>query len=105
MNPICAGFYPASEMARLRAGGGGLVNSQADHSARQTAGVASTAAAFGCGACHEVLDGRRQRPADLSLAELEATFYAAVRRTHEILRSLGLLDAVPGAATTNLEHL
>src|SRR5450830_438699 len=37
------------------------------------------AAAFGCSACHDVLDGRRQRPAGLSLAELEAIFYAAVR--------------------------
>lgn len=64
-----------------------------------------TAAAFGCSACHDVLDGRRPCPADLSLAELEATFYAAVRRTHEILRSLGLLEAVLGTTTSNLEHL
>ena len=56
-----------------------------------------TAAAFGCSACHDVLDGRRQRPADLSLAGLEAAFRAAVSTTHEILRSMGLLDAAPAA--------
>ncbi|PMQ15844.1 hypothetical protein JaAD80_13665 [Janthinobacterium sp. AD80] len=56
-----------------------------------------TAAAFGCSACHDVLDGRRPRPADLSLAGLEAAFRAAVVTTHEILRSMGLLDAAPTA--------
>ncbi|OHV96858.1 hypothetical protein AKG95_15560 [Janthinobacterium lividum] len=50
-----------------------------------------TAAAFGCSACHDVLDGRRPRPADLSLAGLEAAFRAAVGRTHEILKAEGLL--------------
>ncbi|WP_300752196.1 nuclease domain-containing protein [Janthinobacterium sp.] len=62
-----------------------------------------TAAAFGCSACHDVLDGRRPRPAELSLAELDATFYAAVRRTHEILRRLGLLNAATSTATSKLE--
>lgn len=52
----------------------------------------------------DVLDGRRPRPAGLSLAELEATFYAAVRRTHEILRSMGLLAAVPNDQKQNMEH-
>ena len=56
-----------------------------------------TAAAFGCSACHDVLDGRRLRPADLSLADLEAAFRAAISTTHEILRSMGLLDAAPAA--------
>lgn len=56
-----------------------------------------TAAAFGCSACHDVLDGRRLRPADLSLAGLEVAFRAAVGTTHEILRSMGLLDAAPAA--------
>ena len=50
-----------------------------------------TAAAFGCSACHDVLDGRRPRPADLSLAGLEAAFRAAVSTTHEILKAEGLL--------------
>ncbi|AYM79602.1 DUF1364 family protein [Janthinobacterium agaricidamnosum] len=63
-----------------------------------------TAAAFGCSACHDVLDGRRLRPADLSLAGLEAAFRAAVATTHEILRSMGLLDAAPVAIQPTLEH-
>lgn len=63
-----------------------------------------TAAAFGCSACHDVLDGRRPRPADLSLAGLEAAFRAAVSTTHEILRSMGLLDAAPAAIQPTLEH-
>lgn len=50
-----------------------------------------TAAAFGCSACHDVLDGRRSRPADLSLAGLEVAFRAAVGRTHEILKAEGFL--------------
>lgn len=50
-----------------------------------------TAAAFGCSACHDVLDGRRPRPADLSLAGLETAFRAAVSATHEILRRNGLI--------------
>lgn len=49
----------------------------------------------------DVLDDRRPRPAELSLAGLEGAFYVAMRRTHEILRSIGLLDAAP-AATKNI---
>ena len=63
-----------------------------------------TAAAFGCSACHDVLDGRRPRPADLSLAGLEAAFRAAVGTTHEILRSMGLLAAAPNNQKQNMEH-
>lgn len=63
-----------------------------------------TAAAFGCSACHDVLDGRRPRPADLSLEGLEAAFRLAVGRTHEILRSMGLLAAVPNDHKQNMEH-
>lgn len=48
-------------------------------------------AAFGCHACHAVLDGRVPRPAGFSLLDLEAAFYAGVLRTHEILRSKGLI--------------
>lgn len=50
-----------------------------------------TAAAFGCSACHDVLDGRAPRPAGFSLLDLEAAFYAGVRRTHEILKIQGLM--------------
>ena len=63
-----------------------------------------TAAAFGCSACHDVLDGRRPRPTDLSLAGLEAAFRAAVSRTHEILRSMGSLDAASIDQKQNMEH-
>ena len=63
-----------------------------------------TAAAFGCSACHDVLDGRCQRPADLSLEGLEAAFRLAVCRTHEILRSMGLLAAAPNNQKQNMEH-
>jgi hypothetical protein len=63
-----------------------------------------TAAAFGCSACHDVLDGRRPRPAELSLPALETSFRAAVSRTHEILRSMGLLDAAPAAIQPTLEN-
>ena len=52
----------------------------------------------------DVLDGRRPRPADLSLAGLEVAFRAAVNRTHEILRSMGLLAAVPDDQKQNMEH-
>lgn len=50
-----------------------------------------TAAAFGCSACHDVLDGRRARPEWLSLDMLLVAFDAAVVRTHEILKRKGLL--------------
>jgi len=51
-----------------------------------------TAAAFGCCACHDVLDGRRPRPTGFSPLDLEGAFYAGVRRTHEILKSKGLIE-------------
>lgn len=53
--------------------------------------AADTAAAFGCSDCHDVLDGRRPRPADLSLEQLECAFRAAICLTHEILKAEGLL--------------
>lgn len=54
-----------------------------------------TCAAFGCAYCHDVLDGRRPRPAGFSLLDLEGAFYAGMRRTHTILRWLGLMPAAP----------
>lgn len=51
-----------------------------------------TAAAFGCSACHDVLDGRAPRPEGLTLLDLAGAFYAGVRRTHVVLRRLGLID-------------
>jgi hypothetical protein len=50
-----------------------------------------TAAAFGCAACHDVLDGRRPRPSGMTALDLETAFYAAVQRTHVILKEKGLL--------------
>jgi len=55
-----------------------------------------TAAAFGCSCCHDVLDGRRPRPAEMTAGDVEAAFYAGVARTHRILRQLGLLPAASG---------
>lgn len=58
-----------------------------------------TAAAFGCSACHDLLDGRRPRPPHLTAGNVESIFYAAVSRTHQILRALGLMAVAP----SNLE--
>lgn len=49
-----------------------------------------TSAAFGCAACHDVLDGRRPRPDWLTYDGLLLAFDAAVVRTHEILKQKGL---------------
>lgn len=58
-----------------------------------------SAAAFGCAACHDVLDGRRPRPEGFSKLDLEGAFYAGMRRTHHILRRLGLLPTAPTNTT------
>ena len=50
-----------------------------------------TAACFGCSACHDVLDGRRPRPEGMTAAQVDAYFRYAVQRTHEILRTKGLM--------------
>jgi len=59
-----------------------------------------TAAAFGCSCCHDVLDGRRQRPTGVTAADVEAAFYAGVARTHQILKKLGLLPVAAGQQPT-----
>lgn len=66
-----------------------------------------TAAAFGCSACHDVLDGRRARPAGLTLAGLDAHFRAGVRRTHIILAAMGLIKDGTGSTAIDPapEHL
>jgi hypothetical protein len=46
-------------------------------------------AAFGCNACHDVLDGRRPRPDWLSQGDLQRRFYKAVDLTRIVLRCLG----------------
>ena len=50
-----------------------------------------TAAAYGCSACHDVLDGRRPRPRGMTAEAVEAAFRSAVKRTHVLLRTGGLL--------------
>lgn len=49
-----------------------------------------TAACFACHACHDVLDGRRSRPENISAEELDQGFDAAVVRTHARLREKGI---------------
>lgn len=58
------------------------------------------AAAFGCAACHDVLDGRRARPAGMTLTELDDHFRAGVRRTHIILARMGLIEDGTGTGAT-----
>lgn len=50
-----------------------------------------TAACFGCSCCHDVLDGRRPRPAGMAVENVATYFRFAVERTHAILRSKGLM--------------
>jgi hypothetical protein len=50
-----------------------------------------TAAAFGCAACHDVLDGRRPRPDGMTLEDVDAYFGHGLKATHLILRTGGLL--------------
>lgn len=52
-----------------------------------------TAAAFGCAACHDVLDGRRPRPVEMTAEKMKTRFYTAVEHTHDVLRSLGLIKS------------
>lgn len=52
-----------------------------------------TAAAFGCSACHDLLDGRRPRPEGFSRLDLEGAFYAGMRLTHQIIARMGLIKS------------
>ena len=47
-------------------------------------------AAFGCYACHSVLDGHAPRPVWLTLADMDAAFDRAVKLTHDRLDVLGI---------------
>lgn len=51
-----------------------------------------TAACFGCSACHRVLDGAAPRPEWLTRDLLTAAFTSAVRKTHAILKKMGLIN-------------
>lgn len=50
-----------------------------------------TAAAFGCSACHDVLDGRAPRPEGFSRELMLAQFKDAVAQTQRVLKRLGVL--------------
>ena len=50
-----------------------------------------TEAAFGCSACHDVLDGRRPRPHWMTYEMLLGAFERAKLKTHAILRNMGLI--------------
>lgn len=52
-----------------------------------------TAAAYGCSACHDVVDGRRPRPEGLSYELMIALFKEAIAQTNRILKRKGLLQA------------
>jgi hypothetical protein len=49
--------------------------------------------AFGCSACHDVLDGRAPRPAGFTYDQMISQFRQAVAATHVVLRRLGFLKA------------
>lgn len=49
-----------------------------------------TAACYGCGYCHDILDGRAPRPAGLTLEAVEGLFDRAVKLTHARLREKGI---------------
>lgn len=48
-------------------------------------------AAYGCSACHDVVDGRRPRPEDMSLELMLSMFREAIAQTNRILRRKGLM--------------
>lgn len=48
-------------------------------------------AAFGCSACHDVLDGRAPRPEGFSYELMIARFKEAVEQTHRVLKRMGVM--------------
>lgn len=52
---------------------------------------ADSDAAYGCHACHEIIDGRAPRPEGMSYEVMLGYFEAGIQRTREILRKKGLL--------------
>ena len=50
-----------------------------------------TRAAYGCSACHDVLDGRAPRPAGMTHEQMLERFEEAVSLTHKVLARKGLL--------------
>ena len=50
-------------------------------------------AAYGCSACHDVVDGRAPRPEGMSYALMLAYFKEGIAQTQRILRRNGLLKS------------
>lgn len=50
-----------------------------------------TRAAYGCSACHDVVDGRAPRPEGLTLGLVEACFEGGIEQTNRILARKGLM--------------
>lgn len=50
-----------------------------------------TCAAYGCSACHDVLDGRAPRPAGMTYETMLERFDQGVEHTHARLRAKGLM--------------
>lgn len=51
-----------------------------------------TAAAFGCSACHDVIDARAPRPESMTKEDVDDAFNIGVQRTHIRLRAKGLME-------------
>lgn len=64
------------------------------HSNRQAdgkgMGMKARIGAYGCSACHDVLDGRAHRPIGMSYEQMQDLFDAGVKRTQERLSEKGL---------------
>jgi hypothetical protein len=50
-----------------------------------------TKAAYGCSACHDIVDGRAPRPDWLSLEVVQTLFREAIDQTQRILKRKGLV--------------
>lgn len=53
-------------------------------------GLKAKIGAYGCSSCHDVLDGRAPRPADMSYDAMQERFDRAVKATQAILEAKGL---------------
>jgi len=53
--------------------------------------AADDCAAYGCSACHDLVDGRRPRPDGMTLELVESLFREAIAQTNRILKRKGLL--------------
>jgi hypothetical protein len=55
-----------------------------------------TRAAYGCSACHDVLDGRAPRPAGMTYESMNELFDAGVRETQAQVARAGLMEVGNG---------